>query len=324
MKANQISLKPNPINRHKLKESFWQRAINDVKKNKVLYLIVSPVVLFYVLFCYVPMYGVLIAFQRFEPALGVFGSDWVGFDNFKDFFTNIYFWRVLRNTLTISLNSIIFGFPAPIILALSIYELTAKRFVKTVQTVTYLPYFISVVVVVGLIKDFTSSSGIITQFFSMFGMPMQSMLMDKSLFVPIFIISDIWQGIGWGSIIYLAALTSINTELYEACRIDGGGRIRQLITVTLPGIMPTIVILLILRLGGILSVGYEKIILMYNEATFETADVISSFVYRAGLQERNWSFATSVGLFNSVINIMVLVGANYLSRKLTDSEASLW
>lgn len=304
--------------------TFWERAKNDLIKNKILYLLVSPVILFYLLFNYAPMYGVIIAFQRFEPSLGLFSSDWVGLNNFIDFFNNIYFWRVLKNTLSISISSLVFGFPAPIILALLIYEITNKKFIKTVQTITYLPHFISLVVVAGLIKDFTSSNGIITQLFGMLGRDQSAMLTDKHLFLPIYVLSNIWQEVGWGSIIYFAALTGINTELYEACRIDGGGRIRQMWTVTLPGILPTIIILLILRMGGMLNVGYEKIILLYNETIYETADVISSFVYRVGLQQQNWSFATAVGLFNSVINIMLLVTANYISKRFTDSESTLW
>ena len=207
-------------------------------------------------------------------------------------------------------------------LALLINEFTSKKFVKTIQTVTYLPHFISLVVVCGMIKDFTNADGIITQIATFFGGENMSMLMDPDKFVPVYVISDIWQGVGWGSIIYIAALSGIDSELYEACEIDGGGRLRQVWHITLPGILPTIVIMLILRLGGILNVGYEKIILLYNPSIYETADVISSFVYRKGLQELNWSYATAVGLFNSVINILFLLATNFISRKVT--ETSLW
>ena len=301
---------------------YWHRLKRDLIKNKMLYLLVLPVIAFYLIFYYVPMYGVTIAFQNYDPAYGVFNSPWVGLQNFQDFFSSVYFWRILKNTLVISACSILFGFPAPILLALLINEFTNKKFVKTIQTVTYLPHFISLVVVCGMIKDFTNADGIITQIVTFFGGENMSMLMDPDKFVPVYVISDIWQGIGWGSIIYIAALSGIDSELYEACEIDGGGRLRQVWHITLPGILPTIVIMLILRLGGILNVGYEKIILLYNPSIYETADVISFFVYRKGLQELNWSYATAVGLFNSVINIIFLLATNFISRRVT--ETSLW
>ena len=304
------------------RDSWSKRLQKDLVKNKMLYLLVLPVIIFYIMFCYVPMYGVIIAFQDYDPASGFLGSAFVGLQNFRDFFSSVYFWRILKNTLVISISTLVFGFPAPILLALFINELTNKKFVKTVQTATYLPHFISLVVVCGMIKDFTNADGIITGFLALFGRDRMSLLMDPKMFVPVYVISNIWQEIGWGSIIYFAALAGIDAELYEACRIDGGGRLRQAWHITLPGILPTIVILLILRIGGILNVGYEKIILLYNQTTYVTADVISSFVYRKGLQEYNWSYGTAVGIFNSVINIMFLLGSNYLSRRLT--ETSLW
>ncbi len=294
----------------------------DLRKNYILYLMVLPVVIFYIVFHYVPMYGVIIAFKDYDPGWGIFESQWVGLKNFVDFFKSVYFVRLIKNTLSISLTTLVFGFPAPIIFALLINEVRNKYFSKTIKTVTYLPHFISLVVVCGMIKDFTGANGIITQLFMKFGAPNKAMLSDENLFLPIYVISDIWQNVGWDSIIYVAALTGINQELYEACSIDGGGRWRQTIHVTLPGILPTIVIMLILRMGGILSVGYEKIILLYNESIYSTADVISSYVYRKGLKEANYSFATAVGLFNAVVNIIFLVAANKISRKVTDT--SLW
>lgn len=304
------------------KTTFGRELKADLRRNYVLYLMVLPVVVFYIVFHYVPMYGVIIAFKDYDPGWGIMESAWVGFKNFTDFFKNVYFWRLMRNTLSISLASLIFGFPAPIIFALLINEVRNKYFSKTIKTVTYLPHFISLVVVCGMIKDFTGANGIITQLCMKFGAPNKAMLSDENLFLPIYVISDIWQNIGWDSIIYVAALTGINQELYEACSIDGGGRWRQTLHVTLPGILPTIIIMLILRMGGILSVGYEKIILLYNESIYSTADVISSYVYRKGLVEANYSFATAVGLFNAVVNIIFLVAANKISRKITDS--SLW
>lgn len=304
------------------KESFWERAKKDIKKNKVLYLLVLLPLAYYIIFQYVPMYGVVIAFKRYIPALGINDSPWVGFSHFKKFFESVYFWRILKNTFRISFFSIMFGFPAPILLALLINELSNKYFVKSVQTITYLPHFVSMVVICGIIKSFTGTNGIITNILSYFTHDTTSVLMHPEYFTAVYVLSNIWQGIGWGSIIYFAALTNINSELYEACEIDGGGRLRQAIHVTIPGILPTIIIMLIMRVGSILNVGYEKIILLYNPLTYKTADVISTYVYRKGLLENNYSYATAVGLFNSVVNVIFLCLCNRFCRKVSDT--SLW
>lgn len=303
-------------------EPYFTRLYRCIRANKSLYLMILPVLLYYFLFCYKPMYGAVIAFKNFMPGRGIANSPWVGMQNFTDFFTSIYCFRVIKNTLVISLVSIIFGFPAPIILALLLNEIQNNAFKKTVQTITYMPHFISLVVVCGMILEFTSNTGFITYFLHYFGFPLTNMMNHANYFVPVYVISDIWQGIGWGSIIYLAALTGIDPSLYEAAEIDGAGRWKQLLHVTLPGIMSTVVIMLILRMGGIMSVGYEKIILLYNPATYSTADVISSFTYRKGLQDFDWSYSTAVGLFNSAINFVFLVLTNWMSKKFTDS--SLW
>lgn len=303
-------------------ESFSVRVKKDWKKNRSLYLLVIPVILFYLLFHYKPMYGAIIAFQDFNPRLGISGSEWVGFDQFTRFFTSPYFGRLVKNTLLLSFYGIIFGFPAPIILALLLNELRAKKFKKTVQTITYLPHFISLVVVTGIIKDFTQSTGLINDIIVWFGGARSSLIQNPELYRTIYVLSDIWQGIGWGSIIYLSALSGIDQQLYEASSIDGAGRWKQLIHVTLPGIAPTIVIMLIMRMGQILGTGYEKTILLYNEATYETADVIASYIYRVGILERNWSYSTAIGLFNSVINLALLIITNKISKRI--SETSLW
>lgn len=303
-------------------EPYFTRLYRCIRANKSLYLMILPVLLYYFLFCYKPMYGAIIAFKNFMPGRGIANSPWVGLQNFTDFFTSIYCFRVIKNTLVISLVSIIFGFPAPIILALLLNEIQSNAFKKTVQTITYMPHFISLVVVCGMILEFTSNTGFITYFLHYFGFPLTNMMNHANYFVPVYVISDIWQGIGWGSIIYLAALTGIDPSLYEAAEIDGAGRWKQMLHVTLPGIMSTVVIMLILRMGGIMSVGYEKIILLYNPATYSTADVISSFTYRKGLQDFDWSYSTAVGLFNSAINFVFLVLTNWMSKKFTDS--SLW
>jgi len=304
--------KPNLIN--KVKKEF--------KRNKSLYFLSIPIIMYYLMFHYKPMYGALMAFQDYEPIKGLWESDWVGLKHFISFFTDQYFFRLMKNTLAISGASILFGFPAPLILALLMNEIKNNHYKRTVQTITYLPHFISIVVICGMIKNFTADTGIINYIIALFGGERVSLLNSPENFVPIYVISDIWQNAGWGTIIYLAALTGIAPELYEAATIDGANRWQQTIHVTLSNIMPTIVIMLILRLGSILTVGYEKIILLYNPITMKTADVISTYVYRVGLLDLNWSFSAAVGLFNSIINFLFLVLTNYLSKKM--SETSLW
>ncbi len=304
--------------------SFKARAIRDIKKNYEIYLILLPIVAFYIIFSYVPMGGVAIAFQDWRPGRAMFGAGarWVGLKHFKDFFGSYYFLRVLRNTVTISVSSLVFGFPAPIILALMLNELKNKYFARGVQTLVYLPHFVSMVVLCGIIRLFVRDTGVVTQILGFFGFPAQNMLQNASLFVPIYVISGIWSGVGWGSIIYLAALTGVDQQLYEAAEIDGAGKWKQTIHITLPCIIPTIIIQFIMRTGQILSVGQEKIILLYNETIYETSDVISSFVYRKGLLENNWSYSTAVGLFNSIINFALVTVVNKISSML--SETSLW
>ncbi|TCN01401.1 putative aldouronate transport system permease protein [Paenibacillus sp. BK033] len=298
------------------------RFIRDFKLNKLLYLMMLPVIAYYLIFHYIPMYGALIAFKEYSPMKGVLHSDWVGLKHFHDFFGSYYFTRILKNTLVISLYSLIFEFPAPIILALLINEVQSRTFKRVAQTITYMPYFISLVVICGIITDFTNADGIINRLFMLFGYDGQAMLQKPELFRPIYILSEIWQRIGWESIIYIAALMSIDQEQYEAARIDGASRIKQIFFITLPGILPTITIMFILRMGNMLNVGFEKIILLYNPVTYNTADVISSFVYRKGLLEFGWSYSSAVGLFNSVVNLALLVTANYISRKM--NKSSLW
>ncbi len=294
----------------------------DFKKNKMLYLLSLSGVAYYLVFKYIPMYGALIAFKEFSPTKGILGSPWVGFKHFMNFFESHYFWRILRNTVMINVYELIFAFPAPIILALLLNEVRKTMFKRMVQTVTYLPHFVSLVVICGMLVDFSSKDGLLNSILGWFGAEPQNLLLNPDLFRTIYIGSGIWQGIGWGSIIYLAALTAIDPQLYDAATVDGANRWKQMVHVTLPGIMPTIVILLILQIGGMMNVGFEKIILLYNAQTYETADVISSFVYRRGILEANYSHSTAVGLFNAVINFALLILANRISRKV--SETSLW
>jgi putative aldouronate transport system permease protein len=302
--------------------SRWDIIRKDLVKNRYIYIMLLPVITYYIVFHYVPLYGAQIAFKNFTPSKGIWSSPWVGFKYFEEFFNSYYFERLLRNTVLISLYDLIFGFPAPIILALLLNEIKSNIFKRTVQTVTYLPHFISLVVICGMIIDFLARDGLVNNILNRFGIESIPFMIKPEWFRTIYVASNIWQGIGWGSIIYLAALSNIDPQLYEAATIDGAGRFRQVLHVTLPGILPTVVIMLILRLGQMLNVGSEKILLLYNTSTYETADVISTFVYRKGILEASYSYSTAIGLFNSVINFALLVIANFISRKAT--ETSLW
>ena len=305
-----------------LRAGYGQMLKKDFSRNRYIYLMALPVVAFFIIFHYVPMYGLVISFKRFTPALGITGSPWVGFKYFQDFFESYYFWRLIRNTILLSVYSLVWGFPAPIILALLIHEVRSVAFKRIVQSLTYVPHFISLVVVAGLLLQFSQLSGLFNDIISWFGIERISFFQDPRYFRSFYIGSDIWQQVGWGTIIYLAALSAIDPQLYEAATIDGAGRWKKLRHVTVPSIIPTIIVLLILRLGRLMTVGHEKIILLYNSSIYETADVIATFVYRKGLLDFNWSYGTAVGLFNSIINLLLVVLANKLSRRI--NETSLW
>ena len=294
----------------------------DFLRNRYVYLMALPVILFYILFHFVPMYGLIISFKDYTPSKGILGSNWVGFKHFISFFNSYYFFRLLRNTILISLYSLIMGFPAPIILALLINELKSKFLKRTVQSLTYIPHFISLVVVCGLLLEFSARTGLFNQIISLIGIQPIAFFQDPKYFRSVYVFSGIWQEIGWGTIIYLATLSSIDPQLYEAATIDGANRWRKLLHITVPSILPTIIILLIMKMGTLMTVGHEKIILLYNPSIYETADTIATFVYRKGLLEFGWSYSTAVGLFNSIINLLLLVGANTLSRKV--NKTSLW
>ena len=294
------------------------RVKKDLRMYGGAYIMLMIVLAYYIIFHYTPMFGAVIAFKDFKPRLGIWGSKWVGWKNFESFFSSYYFWRLIKNTLTISISGLVFTFPCAIIFALSVNEVHHNGFKRTVQTISYMPHFISLIVVCSMINLFVDSNGVITQVMKLMGYQgTGSLLGQSSMFVPIYVISDIWQQTGWNCIIYLAAFASIDTALYEAARIDGAGRLRQTIHVTLPGIARTIILLLILRIGQMMSVGHEKIILLYNDFTMETADVISSYVYRRGLVNGDYSFSTAVGLFNSAINFLLVIFANKISNAVT-------
>lgn len=294
-----------------------------IYQNKYLYLMLLPALVWYIVFMYAPMYGAQIAFRDFKPFLGITKSPWVGWRYFIQFFQSEYFGRLIKNTLGISLYSILVSFPLPIILALILNEVRNKKFQKGVQTIVYLPHFISMVVMVSIINSFLSpSSGMLNGIIEFFGGDPIHFMAEPQYFKTIYVLSDVWQNAGYNSIVYLAALTSIDPALYEAATVDGASKWDKLIHITLPGIMPTIMIMLILRMGSMFSVGYEKIMLMYNEATYETADVISTYVYRRAFKSGDYSFSTAIGLFNSVINFVIIMVFNKISKKI--SEVSLW
>ena len=302
--------------------SFFYRVKKDWMRNRSLYLMIIPMLIFFILFHYKPMYGAIIAFKDYTPALGIAESPWVGWDNFTRFFSSVYFGRLIRNTILLSFYSLLFGFPAPIILALLLNEVKNKKFKGLTQTVTYLPHFISMIVVTGMLVDFSMTSGLFNDIIELFGGERSPLLQNPDLYRTIYVASGIWQEIGWGSIIYLSALSGVDSQLYEAAQIDGAGKWKQLIHVTLPGIAPTIIIMFILKMGTLMNMGYEKTILLYNPATYETADIISSYIYRIGLLEQDWSYSTAIGLFNSVINLGLLLITNKIARKC--GETSLW
>lgn len=306
---------------------YHVRLKKDLRRNYMAYLIFLPVLIYYLMFAYKPMYGLIIAFKDFTPAKGIIDSPWAdsfGLAHFISFFKSHYFLRLLKNTLVISISSLLITFPLPIIFALLINEVRRQKYKSVVQTLSYMPHFISTVVICSMIHLFVGSEGFITNILKNLGVVDGgiSLLSNEKLFVPIYVISDLWQTIGWSAIIYISALSSIDQELYEAARIDGANRWKQTLHVTLPGIMMTVIMMFILKIGTVMSLGHEKIILLYNPGIYSTADVISSYVYRKGLLQANWSFSTAIGLFNSIINLVLVLTANKICKKKTDM--GLW
>lgn len=298
---------------------LWRR----IWAGKYLYLMFLPVFLYYVIFRYGPMLGLSIAFKDYNAYLGFEKSPWVGFKYFQQFFNSIYLWRLVRNTLLINLYDLLFNFPAAIVLALLLNEVQNRRFKKTVQTITYMPYFISSVVIASMVVQFLSpSSGIVNNIIAAMGGERQYFMVQPESFRTIYTLMNLWKNVGWNSIIFLAAISGINGELYEACRVDGGGHLRQTWHITLPGIASTIVIMLIMRLGHVLDAGYETILLLQSNPILETSDVIGTYVYRRGLKGGEYSYATAVNMFQSVIGFAMVIIANWLSRRYSDT--SLW
>ena len=288
-----------------------------------LWAMVAPAALFVLVFSYVPMYGIQLAFREFDFASGLTGGEWVGLKYFRQFFESPLFWPLMRNTAVISLSTLVVGFIAPIALALVVNQVIGRRRKRFLQTATYLPHFISIVVIVGMLQVFLSpTSGLITRFVGALGIEGVNFLGDPQAFVPVYVISDVWQHCGWNSIIYLAALSSIDTHLYEAARIDGANRFQLVRHIDIPALVPTMIVLLILNMGGVLNTGFEKIFLMQNPLNLSVSEVIATYVYKTGIVGNQFSYGTAIGLFNTAINFLFLVVANQIAKRV--SNTSLW
>ena len=293
-----------------------------IRKGLVLLTFILPGLIYYIVFHYAPMYGLIIAFKDYNPFVGFLQSPWVGMKHFRTFFESLYFSRLLKNTFLLSFTSLVFSFPMPILFALLLYEVKAGKLRSAMQSISYFPHFISTVVVCGLIRQFTSDSGIINAIIELMGGSSIRFLNEPGWFRPVYIISGIWQGMGWGSIIYYATLTSIDVSLFESAEIDGATRLQKIYYISIPSLIPTIVTLLLMNLGNLMNVGYEKVLLLYNSSIYKTADIISTYVYRQGIINLQYSFAAAVGLFNSVIGICLIVFFNWLARRV--AHTSLW
>ncbi len=289
-----------------------------------LYLLMLVPILYYIIFRYIPMVGNIIAFRRYRAGSSIFGDKWVGFRYFKQFIGDSTFWRSFKNTLFLNLSYLLFRFPLTLIFALLLNEIRNIYWKKVVQTVSYLPHFISMVIVTGMIRELLSTAGPINKIIEYFGGEAITFIALPEWFTTIFVVSGIWQSLGWGTILYLAAMAGINPSLYEAAEVDGANHFQRVMHVTLPSILPTITTLLILDIGGLVGSGaaFEKVFLLYNPMIYESADIISTYVFRLGLGSGNYSYATAVNLFEGLINLILLTIANFTSKKLTDS--ALW
>lgn len=304
-------------------KSSMAKKMQSILRNYDLYLLLLPTLAYFIIFHYVPMYGLQIAFQNFNPIKGYSGSPWVGFDNFERFFESYQFGTVIKNTIGISVYELLVSFPAPIILALMINQLTSERFKKFVQTVTYAPHFISTVVVVGIVSLLLSpKTGAVNTFLGLFGINPIFFMGDAAWFKTVFVLSGVWQSVGWGTIIYLAALTAVNPDLHEAAVVDGASKLQRVLHIDIPSIMPTVIIMLIMNVGHMMSVGFEKVYLMQNPLNVDASETIQTYVYKAGLVQAQYSYAAAIGLFNTVINFILLISVNKMAKSL--KQTSLW
>lgn len=310
------------LNYHHRKTTYWTKLKRSFRRHWMVYLMLLPILAYYIIFKYGSIGFLVISFQDYKPVKGIMGSNWVGLKNFIKFFNMETSGRLIRNTFLLNLYDIVFSFPAPILLALMINEVTQTRLKKTIQTISYIPHFISLVVICGMLREFCSTDGFFNQIRMMFGAEGYNLLTNAGLYRTIHIGSGIWQSVGWSSIIYLATLSGVDSQLYEAAYIDGANKMQRILHVTIPALVPIITIQFIMRIGNIMSLGHEKIILLYNEMIYETADVISTFLYRYALLTGKYSLGAAAGLFNSIINILILFIVNKTFSKLT--ENSLW
>ncbi|CQR47173.1 putative multiple-sugar transport system permease YteP [Paraliobacillus sp. PM-2] len=315
----QAKKKYSPLNTLMKADTKWK----EVKKNKAFYIMLVVPMIMLAIFSYGPMYGILIAFKDFSPGLGIWGSPWNGFEHFTRMFDDFLFLRALRNTIIISLLKIIISFPAPIIFALLLNEVRQMNFKKVTQSISYLPHFMSWVILSSMIVEvFSPERGIVNFFITLFGVEPIHFLASKSAFIPILIGTDIWKEIGYAAIIYLATMSSIDPGLYEAAEMDGANRFHKMIHITIPSIMPMIIVLFILRLGSMLNAGFDQVLNLYNPMVYEVADIIDTYVYRAGLEQFQLDYATAVGLFKNIIGVLLIVGSNAIIRKR--SEHGIW
>lgn len=308
--------KQNSYDSASLQKSNFKR---HLRRYWQLYAMMVLPLIYFIVFKYIPMFGNILAFRRYRPGMGPYGVKWVGFKYFKMFMQDPAFWRAFRNTLTISLGNLIINFPIPIIFAILLNEVRNVRFKKTVQTVSYMPRFISTVVVIAILGELLSpSSGLINNFLqSTFGIKPIYFMNEAKYFRWLYILTDTWQFTGWTAIIYLAAITGISADLFEAAKIDGANRLQQIIYVTIPSILPTIMVLLILNVGRMLSLGFEKVLLMYTPSNSQVSDIIDTLVYRTGLANQNYSYATAIGLFSGIIGVILVSSSNSISKKIT-------
>lgn len=304
--------------KRKARSKWWK----SIWQNWELYVLISPVIIYFIVFHYFPLYGLQIAFKDFIPSKGILGSPWVGFKHFERFFDSYYFWRLIKNTVGIGVFTLAVSFPIPIIIALMLNEVKSLRYKKFVQTVIYAPHFLSTVVVVGMLLLFLKTDGLINQVVRLFGGTPIDFISEPGWFKSLYVFSDVWQTMGWSSIIYIAALAAVDPAQHEAAMIDGASRFQRIIHINIPAIMPTIVILFILNAGSVMAVGFEKVYLMQNQLNMSASDVISTFVYRSGILEAQYSFSAAVGLFNSIINFIMLIMVNQIAKKV--NETSLW
>lgn len=299
------------------------RIKKDLKRNWLLWVMFLPVIVYYAIFNYAPMYGILLAFKDYKVKKGIMGSPWVGFKYFERFFSGYYFWDLIKNTLGISIYSLVVGFPLAIIFALLLHYLTLGKLKKVVQMVSYAPYFISTVVICGMLTIFMDpTNGVFNKILGIFGHESIAFLSVPEYFKSIYVWSGVWQGMGWSAIIYISTLAGVDYEMHEAAIIDGASKLQRIWYIDLPSIRPTIVMLLIMNLGSLMNVGFEKVYLLQNDLNFTASDIISTYTYRVGLINSEFGYSTAVGLFNTVINLIILVTANAVARKVTGD--SLW